>query len=126
MPANPSDTNQRSRVLVLEDSVPIRALIRTILEDAGYHVWEAGTLSEGEQVMEAMEDGPDMLIADLHIPGTSGFAAVDRLRALKPEMKVLCISGHEIETALPEGTIFMAKPFTFQDLLGAVRRLAGN
>lgn len=126
MQSNAFATNQRSRVLVLEDSVPIRALIRTILEDVGYPVWEAGTLSEAVEVVHAMAYGPDVLIADLHIPGTSGFTAVDRLRALKPEIKVLCISGHEIEAALPEGAAFMAKPFTRQDLLSAVQKLTSD
>src|SRR5579864_5407336 len=66
------------KVLVADDKATGRELVRTVLENSGYQVFEA---SDGEQaVAEARRIQPDLIILDIHMPGLDGFGVIERLR----------------------------------------------
>ncbi len=107
------------RVLVVDDTEEMRTTIRRALSAGGYQVDVAGTLAEAE----AKEPGGyDAVLVDAHLGGESGIDLVEKLRSKDRAAAARCvlISGG-IPDRLPEGTAYLAKPFSIGDLLEAVR-----
>jgi CheY-like chemotaxis protein len=113
-------------VLVVDDEAPIRTIARRALEQAGYEVLEA---SNGRAAIHLVAQAPaiDLLIADLNMPGLGGNEMVRRIRATRPDLKVLYVSGFigRVMDARPlwEGEAFLNKPFTNDGLREAVSLL---
>jgi len=113
-------------VLVVDDEAAIRKIERSTLEAGGYHVTEA---SSGTEAIELLSHGAplDLLIADLDMPELTGDEMVRRIRAARPELKVLYVTGHIdlVMDARPlwEGEAFLEKPFNQTGLLEAVALL---
>lgn len=116
-------------VLVVEDQREIKDLIAETLRSDGYQVMDC---DRGDNAMELCWRIPsqiDLLIADLHVPGLPGDELADRLHALRPEMRVLLISGDSFRLASltfsgdPAMTALLNKPFSVSDLRTAVRAL---
>jgi CheY-like chemotaxis protein len=106
-------------VLVVEDSAPLRALTRRVLEDAGYRVTEA------ESGTEALANGPpDLLLTDVVMPGMSGRELAETIWERVPGLPVVLMSGYTddvvVRHGLP-GAGFLEKPFTRAQLLCCVR-----
>ena len=95
-----------------------------ILREAGYRVIEAATVDEAAAATAAQS--PDLLITDIHLPAVNGVRLADMLREIRPELKVIFISGHDFGVALPAGSEFLAKPFPPAALLQKVRAMLGN
>ena len=107
------------RVLVVDDTEEMRRTIRRALSAGGYQVDVAGTLAEAE----AKEPGGyDAVLVDAQLDGESGIDLVEKLRSKDRAAAARCvlISGG-IPDRLPEGTAYLAKPFSIGDLLEAVR-----
>lgn len=120
-------TRQQSVVLVVDDEAPIRQMERRILEKGGYLVIEAPGGAEG---FEILQDGKsiDLLVADLDMPEVGGEEMVRRIRALRPDLKVLYVTAHidrllDVRNMLWEGEAFLDKPFTAKGLIEAVSLL---
>jgi two-component system cell cycle sensor histidine kinase/response regulator CckA len=114
-------------VLVVEDEDAVRNACRRILERAGFHVLEA---SNGSQVLAELGDEPiDLLLTDVIMPGgLSGRDLAERMQQVRPELRVLFMSGYNADAiatrgVLDPGVIVVEKPFTSSDLLGKVREL---
>jgi two-component system cell cycle sensor histidine kinase/response regulator CckA len=113
-------------VLVVDDEAPIRQIERRILEARGYAVTEA---SGGEEAIAMLAKGTalDLLIADLDMPELTGDEMVRRIRATRPDLKVLYVTGHIdlVMDARPlwEGEAFLEKPFSPAALGEAVAML---
>ena len=119
--------SQSPLVLVVDDEEPIRQMERRILEKDGYRVIEAPSGLEG---VAMLEDGKalDLLIADLDMPEIGGEEMVRRIRAARPDLKVLYVTAHidrllDVRQMLWEGEAFLDKPFTAKGLLEAVSLL---
>lgn len=116
----------RTTVLVVDDEALIREITRRTLEACGYQVTEA---SGGIEAIELLSHGHplDLLIADLDMPELTGDEMVRRIRAVRPELKVLYVTGHidllMDARALWEGEAFLDKPFTPAGLREAVALL---
>ena len=104
-------------VLLVEDEEEVRALARDVLEMNGYTVLEA---LDAEDALRLGENHPGpihLLITDVVMPRMSGPELARRLRARRPDLKVLCMSGYpetpdrEIEGA-ENWTAWLQKPFT--------------
>ncbi len=115
-------------VLVVEDDPGIRALVRKILTRQGFAVVEA---AGGEEALKlaGMYSGPiRLLITDLMMPQMGGREVSERLRAVRPDLKVIYVSGYTDDPMirsgeLPPGTVFLQKPFTLGALLDKVHTL---
>lgn len=118
-------------VLVVEDDPGIRALMRKILTRQSFAVLEA---AGGEEALRLAENhsGPiRLLITDLLMPHMSGREVSERLRASRPDVKVIFVSGYTDDPMiqageLPEGTAFLQKPFTLGALLDKVHAILGS
>jgi CheY-like chemotaxis protein len=113
-------------ILVVDDEEPIRGLLRLILEPAGYAVLEA---EDGEQALRRIEAGKvDLILTDLSMPGLSGEAAIQMLRARQPGVKIVAMSGSLLKTsqeavARLDVDAILPKPFHKAGLLEMVKRV---
>src|SRR2546428_1520307 len=79
-------------VLVVDDEPPIRQMERRILEKGGYRTMEASGGEEAIAMLTAIN--PDLLIADLDMPGLAGEEMVRRIHVVRPNLKVLYVTAH--------------------------------
>jgi len=115
-------------VLVVEDDEKVREVAVRALESGGYRVLSA---SGGEEALQLArgEAGPvHLLLTDVVMPGLGGREVARRVLGLKPEARVLYVSGytHDAigkEGVQDEGSEFLPKPFTASTLLDRVRTL---
>ena len=113
-------------ILVVDDEAQVRALARDILLGAGYRVLEA---EDGEQALRLAEDHPGaihVLLTDIMMPGINGKELADRLVTVRPDTKMIFMSGRAAEVISDAGVLipvdaFLAKPFTVDRLLNTVR-----
>jgi PAS domain S-box-containing protein len=111
-------------ILLVEDEDALRELTRDLLAGSGYRVLEAGT---PEKAIEAARNyrGPiHLLLTDVIMPRMSGPRLAERLAAIRPEMKVVYMSGYMgfRQSQLPEpDAILLAKPFKREALLRKLR-----
>lgn len=78
-------------VLVIDDEDGIRRALRTVLERAGYRVREARSGLDALQLWH--EEGSDLVITDIHMPGMDGLDTIRELHALSPDLPVIAVSG---------------------------------
>jgi CheY-like chemotaxis protein len=113
-------------VMVVDDEPQVLDIERHILEGAGYQVLLATSALDA---IATLADGPplDLLITDLDMPELGGDEMVSRIRAIRPDLKVLFVTGHAdllMETPRRwEGEAFLEKPFTHESLREAVSLL---
>ena len=104
-------------ILLVEDAEPLRVLAREFLQHAGYKVLEA---AKGKDALQIARDfgGPiHLLLTDVVMPGIGGKDLADKLASLRPEMKVLFMSGYPNDAitqsgALVSGATLLEKPFS--------------
>jgi len=113
-------------VLIVDDEPPIRQMERRILEKGGYRTMEASGGEEAIAMLGAIT--PDLLIADLDMPGLAGEEMVRRVHLVRPNLKVLYVTAHidrllDAQSLIWDGEAFLDKPFTVAGLLEAVRLL---
>ncbi len=126
----PSETVQRGSetILLVEDDEAVRRLARLILERTGYRVIEAENPKEALRVAKQWGGNIQLLVSDLIMPESDGAPLFDRLSAVRPDLRVLYISGYADEAVvrhgvIGEGTPFLQKPFTPLALNGKVREV---
>ena len=112
-----------SAVLLVEDDVEIRRLLRSALESEGHRVFEVGTCERG--LIDAGSRRPDLVILDLGLPDRDGFDFLRSLRAWS-EVPVIVLSArsdeHDKVAALDLGADdYLTKPFGVPELLARVR-----
>jgi CheY-like chemotaxis protein len=114
------------RVLVIDDESAVRNVLGLSLAHLGYEVETAGGGAEGVEKFEANPDSVNLVILDLLMPGLSGEEVFHRLRAIRPDLPVLIVSGfsseHVVERILDDGARdFIQKPFSIEVLSEKVR-----
>jgi two-component system, cell cycle sensor histidine kinase and response regulator CckA len=115
-------------VLLVEDEVGVRELAREYLEMTGYTVIVA---EDGNSALEvaAMHPGPiQLLMTDVVMPGVGGPELAERIGALRPEIKVLYMSGYTDQAVMHQGVldsdaILLQKPFTLATLAAKLRNI---
>ena len=125
----PAGVARRGEVVLLaEDRTDVRRFTARVLRECGYEVLEA---EDGEVALACARDYPGtihLLLSDAVMPGISGRTLAERLRATRPEMRVVFMSGYTDDTVLQRGVVqsgitFVQKPFTPGRLAEAVRRV---
>ena len=112
-------------ILVVEDEDGIRTLISEVLRLNGYTVLTASHGREALAVSHAYRGPIDLMITDLVMPQMGGRELAQAMGSLRPETKVLFISGYSEQATvpLPEGLNFMDKPFTPEALVRRLRQI---
>jgi CheY-like chemotaxis protein len=113
-------------VLVAEDEKDVRKLICESLRTFGYRVLEAGDGAEVLSVCEWQKGPIQLLVTDVVMPGMPVSEMVSQIRRVRPETKVLYMSGYMDDVVLGSlgpGTSFLQKPFTPEVLAARIREL---
>lgn len=122
-----------ARILIIDDELSMRSLIRLILEQSGYEVADAQDGDEGIKLQKAQP--ADLIITDLLMPGKEGFETIIELKADFPDTKIIAISGggqfidknNFLQIAHKLGADYtLSKPFEKQDLIKATEELLGK
>ncbi|MDX1645264.1 MAG: response regulator, partial [Thermoanaerobaculia bacterium] len=118
------------RILVVEDDPQVRRLASDLLEAYGYEVHVA---DGADRALELCRGGlePGLVLTDVVMPRQSGPEMVERLREIRPDCKVLFMSGYTRDQARIDGTVvgqdnYLAKPFAPADLVRKIENLLRN
>jgi CheY-like chemotaxis protein len=117
----------KETVLVVEDEALVRMVTVEILSEAGYRVLEAGDASEAVPILDSEAD-VDILVTDVGLPGVNGRQLAEMARQLRPELRVLFVTGYGYNAglgsdALKPGMEVLSKPFNTQSLVIRVREM---
>src|SRR5438552_7578060 len=115
-------------ILVVEDNRTVRQLTAEMLTTRGYRVLSADNGEEAMRLCKNCEDGVDLLLTDVIMPQESGPSLAERMTRMKPDIKVLYMSGYAEEMINQQGLLdgsvsLLTKPFTMQELALKVREV---
>jgi len=124
----PTTLRGSETVLLVEDDEQVRVVARGILRRHGYHVLEASNGGEAMLLCEAHSRPIHLLISDVVMPHMSGPELARRLAQVRPEMKVLCMSGYTDDSVVRHGVVdsdiaYLQKPITLETLTRKVREV---
>jgi CheY-like chemotaxis protein len=120
--------NGTETILLVEDAEPLRILAKEFLKDSGYKVLEAGNGSGAIQIARNSPGPIHLLLTDVVMPGMGGEQLAEQLLRIRPEMKVLYMSGYPNDGivrsgVLTTGVALLEKPFTREILSRRVRQV---
>ena len=115
-------------ILLAEDDAGVRKLAKTILQTHGYTVLEAAQGEDALRLSGQHEGLIHLMVTDMVMPEMSGRELAERLKPLRPNMKILFVSGYTDKAMLHNGELdpgmaFLQKPFTPQTLARKVREV---
>lgn len=119
--------NAGETILIVEDDPAVRVLVSAVLKELGYGFVEAGDADTAVPIIESAQR-IDLLISDVGLPGMNGRQLAEIGRQIRPELKVLFITGYAEHAAvrggfLDPGMQLITKPFTFDLLTAKVREM---
>ena len=125
----PEEDSPALGVLVVEDDVAVRRLVRLVLEEEGYGVKEAANGREALEFLQRRADRVDIILTDVVMPDINGPELVMRLASLGHTTPVLFMSGYADNQLLNRGLNekemnILRKPFTREELAARVAALA--
>jgi two-component system cell cycle sensor histidine kinase/response regulator CckA len=117
-------------VLVAEDEESVRLLVETVLTNAGFHVYLAGSGTEAAELFSTIDRPIDLLISDIIMPGMIGPDLARMVLHRSPQTRVLYITGYATHSAVPPGFLqeddaLLQKPFLPEQLLAKVQERLG-
>ena len=121
-------TSGAETILLVEDEPLVRRVARRILEQAGHRVLEADGAEEAAHASQTYVGQIDLLITDVILSGANGRDVAEVVRAMRPDLKVLFMSGYTGDSIagrrmLDPGSILLEKPFTPESVMQKVREV---
>jgi CheY-like chemotaxis protein len=116
--------NRMSQPILLVDDDPIIVeLVSTVLQMGGYDVVSADNGAQALTIAQA-DRRIGLVLSDIVMPGMTGVQLRESLKAFRPELKCILMSGYDMGLMALDGNAhFLSKPFFPQDLLGKVREV---
>jgi CheY-like chemotaxis protein len=115
------------KVLLVDDEHGILVILDALLSDAGYRTVLAGN---GKQAVELFKtEKPDLVVMDWMMPIMDGPAAARVMKALRPEVPLIMMSGahaHQLREHYDGYTAFVRKPFRAAAMLEEIHRVLGD
>jgi PAS domain S-box-containing protein len=129
--AEDADATQAPVILVIDDDEAIRAVSQVALEREGYAVLAAADGEGGLEVFDRAGEAIALVLLDLTLPGIDGGQVFEAIRARRPEVPVVLVSGYgraavhgRLAALGPAGVV--EKPYRLEELLAAVREALGE
>ncbi len=128
--ARPALPPRPGRVLLIDDDAAVRSIGAQMLSELGFDVVVAASAHEGLVRFEDAADAFAFVLLDVVLPDISGRECFLRIRAIRPDARVLLLSGCQADGAIHEllargAAGFLPKPFGFDELEASVRPLFG-
>jgi two-component system, cell cycle sensor histidine kinase and response regulator CckA len=124
-PVTQPERNTLETILVVDDQPVVREAVREVLERAGFCVLVAGSGAQAIQLERSTQGAIQLLISDVMMPEMSGQAVAELLEKLRPELRVMLMSGYpdgEL-SFLSHGWHFIEKPFRASKLVERVNEV---
>jgi CheY-like chemotaxis protein len=126
-----SQNSDAGTILVVDDEEPVRRVLVLTLRGEGYEVLEAPNGDEALAVAAKHAAPIDLVVSDVVMPRMGGSKLLETLRRWYPGLRFLLVSGYPDALGMMQGvagarTAFLGKPFTHEQLVGAVRELIGD
>ena len=117
-------------VLVVEDEPVVRSVILEMLGDQGYRTIEAADGAAGLQLLRVNKQ-IDLLVTDVGLPGMNGRQLADMAREIRPDLKILFITGYAESVAIADGFLqpgmeMITKPFDLDHLSRRIRTMVSG
>lgn len=129
--ADRSDWRGSGTILVVEDEEGVREVAERMLQEIGFETIAAWDGREALDIMERVGDTVTAVLLDLSMPRMGGAETLRQLRAMRPALPVVMMSGYTEEDVAPQfgntgpgATAFLQKPFMAEDLISILRRFA--
>ena len=126
-----SDWQGSGTILVVDDEEGVREVAERILQEIGFQTIAAPDGRRALEIMEELGDSVTAVLLDLSMPRMGGAETFRRLRAKRPELPILMMSGYTEQVVAPQFsgsgpgiTGFLQKPFLAEDLIAVLRRFA--
>jgi CheY-like chemotaxis protein len=121
LPVDTAAARGRGTILLVEDNEMVRDLTRSMLQGLGYTVVSADSAHAALGLCESREHEVDMLLSDVVMPDMRGPQLAERLRAVRPDLRVLFMSGYASSQVSgadlsADSVHFIQKPFTMTEL----------
>ncbi|WP_341964298.1 response regulator [Pseudomonas sp. RC10] len=121
------EAREGETILIVEDDPAVRALVSQVLSELGYGYLEAADAVGAVPILESGQR-IDLMISDVGLPGMNGRQLADIGRQLRPELRVLFITGYAENAGtragfLEDGMQMITKPFAFDQLTAKVREM---
>jgi two-component system cell cycle sensor histidine kinase/response regulator CckA len=118
-------------ILIIEDDEIMRGLLKTFLLGAGYQVICTVDGIEGVEAYKTHRRNIQLVVSDLEMPKLNGVGAYRKIKAMNPDVKVIFVSGYidpHLQRELQSEGVqeFVCKPYSPDDILGAVRKALGR
>ncbi|HEX6408144.1 MAG TPA: PAS domain-containing protein [Gemmatimonadales bacterium] len=115
-------------ILLVEDEDAVRSVAARVLLNQGYTVIQARNGEEALDLLSELGDGIDLVLTDVVMPDMGGLALAEKLKATKPELRLLYMSGYSEADKLQPGMNnfqfpFLQKPFSAESLIVKVREV---
>lgn len=125
-PTHP-DPETAPHVLVVDDEELACKVVARMVRSAGYRVTATRSAHEALRLLQRPDDAIDLLLTDVIMPEMSGRDLAEAARALDPDLPLLYISAYDVfnDRAMPFGAPLLSKPFSLDELLGAVASAVG-
>jgi two-component system cell cycle sensor histidine kinase/response regulator CckA len=125
LPHSRTESDGPATILLVEDEVALRGLMRRILERSGYRVLEAEHGAEALAHCATHEGAIDLVVSDIVMPTMGGREMAERLRALRPHSRLLFVSGFSGDEAMRQGidiagSDYLQKPFSPASLVAKI------
>ena len=113
--------DEKRTVLIVDDEELVLDVQALMMEKMGFHTIKASSPEKAYQIYEVEKDNIDLVILDMLMPGDNGAEAYQKLKKIKPGLKVLISSGFWCDTHVKEilsdrKNKFIQKPFKFEEL----------
>jgi FixJ family two-component response regulator len=104
--------SQKIKVLMVDDEAQFRATTEKIMTRRGFQMIMAAS---GEEAISKLEEGPDVVVLDINLPGMDGHATLREIKNRRPQLPVIMLTGHgalpSAQKALKQGAYdYLAKP----------------
>ena len=114
------------KILMIDDEPELLEVMKDVLEEQNYRVFQASNGSEGVLINEVID--PDLIILDLRMPGMDGIATLRKIRESDMVVLVVILTGYGCpdtirDAADLEVSEYLSKPFENDDLVSVIDKL---